>query len=560
MDQVLRNRLLAQATLRETTGGKQEIVEAARVALKEKSMREQAQVLGDGEACGAQQRPEVVAVEKERKTPLVDVLKQQMKLGPIPVAEYMSTVLSHPKHGYYMRQRVFGEKGDFTTAPEISQIFGEMVGVWIMWAWQAAGSPAQVQLIELGPGRGTMMADILRTLSSVAHSRPLIHALSVHMVETSPSLQQVQRQTLSKDSLPQANPVKHDGTGVTIHWHDGLSEIPETEGVPSIIVGQEFLDCLPVRQFRFTDKGWCEKMVDIALPDNPLHFRYVLSPGPTAASKVCLMPQLVPNIPKDPEINTGAEVSPDACSYATEVGLRVMRTKGAALFIDYGHASQPIETMQAALKHAYHDPLSFPGECDVTAHVDFAAVALAILDGASPMRDLIQPPAGLASPEGPAGSAGSAGIAAPSGIAGTGAAGPAGHVAAPPGSGFSPEGLEGLRGPGAGGELPPGEASAMVLGGVGTGVTKASGPKGGLTIHGPISQTAFLHSLGVRDRVMALLSELPDEESADPQAAALTKQYERLCSPEAMGELFKVIAITPADSKFGCAGFPAPVR
>lgn len=159
MDQVLRNRLLAQATLRETTGGKQEIVEAARVALKEKSMREQAQVLGDGEACGAQQRPEVVAVEKERKTPLVDVLKQQMKLGPIPVAEYMSTVLSHPKvscpfnlsmayacksirpyeeknvsyalsfrqHGYYMRQRVFGEKGDFTTAPEISQIFGEMV-------------------------------------------------------------------------------------------------------------------------------------------------------------------------------------------------------------------------------------------------------------------------------------------------------------------------------------------------------------------------------------------------------------------------------------------------
>ena len=304
-------------------------------------------------------------------------------------------------------------------------------------------------------------------------------------------LREAQRKTLSKGSDPFANPVKNDGTGVTIHWHDGLSEVPERkvrparpavahgavsarpprgaperqaadrappQDVPSIMIGQEFLDCMPVRQFRFTEKGWCEKMVDVARPDSPLHFRYVLSPGPTAASKVCLMSELVPNLPTEPELNAGVEVSPDACSYAVEVGRRVLRTQGAALFIDYGHAGAPVETMQAVLKHAFHDPLSLPGEADLTAHVDFAAVKAAVLDYAAALPALAQPPPGLADPAGPTPEdAAAAGAAARAALAANAEAGRA-------------------DGAGAGGE-------------------------GGLLVHGPVSQTAFLHALGVRDRV-----------------------------------------------------------
>ena len=155
---------------------------------------------------------------------------------------------------------------------------------------QTLGSPKRVQLIELGPGRGTMMADMLR---ASARFRPFLDALSVHMVDSSEQLQEIQRKRLSSGSKKTERTVKHDGTGVTVHWHQALSEVPTAKGAPSIIVAQEFLDCMPVRQFVKTEKGWCEKMVDVAPPDSPHHFAFVLSPGPTAAAKVSCCDELL---------------------------------------------------------------------------------------------------------------------------------------------------------------------------------------------------------------------------------------------------------------------------
>jgi NADH dehydrogenase [ubiquinone] 1 alpha subcomplex assembly factor 7 len=161
----------------------------------------------------------------EPETPLLKILKDRMRMGPMPVSEYMKLALMHPEHGYYTSKGfggIFGQRGDFTTAPEISQMFGEIIAVWVVWTWQSLGSPQKVQLIELGPGRGTMMADMLR---ASARFRPFLDALSVHMVEGSEQLQEVQRKRLSSGSKKKERTVKHDGTGVNIHWHATLSEV-----------------------------------------------------------------------------------------------------------------------------------------------------------------------------------------------------------------------------------------------------------------------------------------------------------------------------------------------
>lgn len=284
--------------------------------------------------------------------------------GPIPVDRYMALALGHPRHGYYMTRDPFGAGGDFVTAPEISQVFGELVGVWAAEAWAAMGRPAAVRLVELGPGRGTLMADLLRA----ARSLPAFHAaLSVHMVETSPHLAARQRQALAAAGVPAA-------------WHRDLAEVPAG---PTILIANEFLDALPVRQFIMTERGWRERV--IGLSGGSLAFGLAADPVP---------PALVPERLRAAEPGAACEIRP--AQDALAAGLAARNAPLAGLFVDYGHiGSAHGETLQAVKDHRFVDPLTEPGEADLTAHVDFEAFGDAVraagLAAAPPVtqRDLL---------------------------------------------------------------------------------------------------------------------------------------------------------------------------
>ncbi|MGF1445768.1 MAG: class I SAM-dependent methyltransferase [Pikeienuella sp.] len=256
--------------------------------------------------------------------------------GPISVAEYMSLCLSHPEHGYYTTRDPFGRGGDFVTAPEISQMFGEMVGVWLATVWVGAGRPNPVRLVELGPGRGTMMADALRA----ARGAGLADAADLWLVETSPVLRAAQ-----EERLPDAS------------WAARLAEVPEG---PMLLVANEFFDALPVRQFLASPQGWRERLVGLA--DGALAFGLSAPlPGPAPAEG-------------------WAEVSPLAEAVLGEIAQRLLSRGGAALVIDYGYGAAdrpPGPTLQAVCDHAKADPLSAPGKADLTWLPDFARLAAA---------------------------------------------------------------------------------------------------------------------------------------------------------------------------------------
>jgi NADH dehydrogenase [ubiquinone] 1 alpha subcomplex assembly factor 7 len=265
--------------------------------------------------------------------------------GPISVERYMALCLGHPRHGYYMTRDPFGREGDFTTAPEISQMFGELLGLWVAEAWSAMGRPAHFALVELGPGRGTLMADALRALRIVPECRA---ALSVHLVETSPMLRDVQRTTLSALSAD-----------VRLAWNDTFADVPSG---PAIVLANEFLDALPVRQFVRTETGWHERMVGLA--EDRLAFGLFAEP-----ERSLVLPGRVGDL---------VEIGEAAQAVTRHIAGRLASDGGAALFIDYGHARSGFgETLQAVRRHAFVDPLAEPGEADLTVHVDFAAVARA---------------------------------------------------------------------------------------------------------------------------------------------------------------------------------------
>lgn len=285
-----------------------------------------------------------------RDTPLGRRLARLIaEAGPITVADYMAHCLGDPEHGYYLTREPFGPAGDFVTAPEISQMFGELVGAWLAEAWHAAGRPSPVRLVELGPGRGTLAADVARTLALLPD---LVAATTLHLVETSPRLRDVQARTLA-------------AAPVAVDWHDGLDAVPSGF---TLAVANEFFDALPVRQFVRTPEAWRERVVGLG-PDGGLAFG--LGPGALAA---CELP------PRLREAPPGAilEVSPASVAVMQTLAGRIARHGGAALAIDYGHAESGIgETLQAVARHAFADPLAAPGEADLTAHVDFAALARA---------------------------------------------------------------------------------------------------------------------------------------------------------------------------------------
>jgi NADH dehydrogenase [ubiquinone] 1 alpha subcomplex assembly factor 7 len=269
--------------------------------------------------------------------------------GPMPVAEYMALCLADPAHGYYTTRDPLGLRGDFITAPEVSQMFGEMIGLWLAATWKQMGAPENLRLIELGPGRGTMMKDALRAAKVMPD---FLKAVVIHLVEISPALQAQQQRTLEPLSMP-------------MFWHPALIDVPPG---PALILANEFFDALPVHQAVKTEHGWHERQIEI---DSAGRLAFTIAPDPIPQFDRLLPPPLR-NAPDASIFEWRAD------NVALELGQRLTRDGGAALVIDYGHAQSAIgDTLQAVGRHAIADPLSTPGSIDLTAHVDFQALAKA---------------------------------------------------------------------------------------------------------------------------------------------------------------------------------------
>ena len=276
-------------------------------------------------------------------------LKQRLRSeGPISVADYMSACLADPAAGYYRTGDPIGAEGDFITAPEVSQIFGELIGLWCAEMWRDMGAPEVVHFVELGPGRGTAMADMLRA----AHVLPAFRqALSVHLVECSATLRARQAERLAD-------------LGVLIAWHEDLSDVPQG---PTLLLANEFFDALPIRQFLRRGDDWLERYVELG-PDEDL--RFTERPARDAA---CSIPGALEGTAGEGAI---FEVRPEAPSVVADLAERATDHPLAALVIDYGHVTPGLgDTLQALRVHTFHDPLDAPGQADLTAHVDFAALA-----------------------------------------------------------------------------------------------------------------------------------------------------------------------------------------
>ena len=259
--------------------------------------------------------------------------------GPISVAQYMTACLHDPEGGYYATRPALGADGDFITAPLISQMFGELIGVWAAAAWQLMGGPPRLRLVELGPGEGALMNDLLR---AARLADGFLEAADTWLVEVSPPLRDAQRERL----------------GERVRWAETLDDVPG--GAPLILIANELLDCLPARQFVRTAVGWAEQVVGL---DAQGRLAFGLAATPAGA--------LLPDAPQ------GAVFEQSAAQTAlgAALGRRVVADGGAALLIDYGRARPGFgDTLQAIRRHEKVDPLACPGEADLTVHADFPAV------------------------------------------------------------------------------------------------------------------------------------------------------------------------------------------
>ncbi len=355
---------------------------------------------------------------------LEDLLRRQIAAhGPISIADFMGLALTHPQHGYYSTRDPFGTDGDFITAPEVSQMFGELIGLWAAQTWIERNRPTPVTLMELGPGRGTLMSDALRALAVVPDLRA---ALTVRLVETSPALRQRQTATLQ------------DIDDIALEWHASAASALEATNGFVLILANEFFDALPIRQFVRGQKGWHERMVGLGEDDT---LTFVVAPDPVPLSVIDDENPL-----PDGTIREWGRASEQTLLTIAE-DLKGRPEGGAILIVDYGHThSGPGETLQAVRQHAHHPVLEAPGTADLTAHVDF--------------ETLIR-------------TAQSAGAAA----------------------------------------------------------------------HGPVTQGAFLQALGIETRAAALTQGATPE-----QQEAIGSALTRLTHPDAMGTLFKVLAISDPEA------------
>jgi SAM-dependent MidA family methyltransferase len=274
--------------------------------------------------------------------------------GPVPLVEVMAEVAE----AYYGRGDVFGRGGDFITAPEISQVFGELIGLWCAVVWDRMGHPADFRLVECGPGRGTLMADLLRATARVPG---FAAAADVHLIERSEALRAKQRAAV---------------THGRVTWHSDIRDVPPG---PMILVANEFADALPIQQFVRADDGWHERCVGLKGDD------FVFVDGLVCA----------PNIPKNiTSVSNGSifERNDAACDWMRIVARRIALNGGAALVIDYGHVASALgDTLQAVKEHRFHSVLSDLGAADLTAHVDFEALADAARgDGAMVLGPVLQ--------------------------------------------------------------------------------------------------------------------------------------------------------------------------
>ncbi|HMO09307.1 MAG TPA: SAM-dependent methyltransferase [Paracoccaceae bacterium] len=276
-------------------------------------------------------------------TPLAALLAARIAaVGPIGLDTYMAECLTHPLHGYYTARDPLGAAGDFTTAPEISQMFGELLGLALAQAWLDQGAPAPFALAETGPGRGTLMADVWRATARV----PGFHAAArLCLIEVSPPLRAVQAARLA-EALPR--------------WFDRPDDLPE---LPLFLVANEFFDALPIRQFQHTPEGWRERVVGLRDGAPALG----LSPP-----LPCPDPRFAADLP-----GTVVELCPGLPGFCAPLAARIAAHGGAAIVVDYGGWRSKGDTLQAVAGHAFADPLAAPGQADLTAHVDFEALALA---------------------------------------------------------------------------------------------------------------------------------------------------------------------------------------
>ena len=272
-------------------------------------------------------------------TPLTKILREKIeKHGPLTVHDYMEMALSHPEYGYYTRQNPFGKSGDFVTAPEVSQMFGELVGLWCIDIWSKLGAPAKFNLVELGPGAGTLMVDALRSGALVPE---FIKAAQVHLVETSEQLKIRQKAAITHPS---------------VFWH---SDFPDLDTDPTIVIANEFFDALPIHQYEALAGQWYERCIDWEQG----HFTFSLSDKPAK--------KLQP--PPDTKATHILEICPLGIDSVNKTCRFLQKSGGAALIIDYGSSEAVYgDSFQAVRDHTSQNPLEDPGLSDLTAHVKFA--------------------------------------------------------------------------------------------------------------------------------------------------------------------------------------------
>lgn len=350
---------------------------------------------------------------------LSDILVQMIKTtGPLSLSGYMKTCLTHPEFGYYTTRDPLGLKsaGDFVTSPEISQMFGEMIGVWFFTIYLTQNQPQNLQFIEFGPGKGTLMYDTLRSFNRLLKDPKVKEATNVILVEASPLLRQQQFELLcgaQSELKESADGIGYAGKtiwGNTIRWVDTEKDIDLLghSDKTNFIVCHEFFDALPIKQFEKTDEGWRECLVDYAVPgsesaakkapdskfslpnqavikssdldkqqkDNDIKFHVTIAPKKTTAS------YLPKNSPRHDSLPVGlrVEISPETLSYAKKIQEIITsntQSTGAALLIDYGPADTiPINTFRGIKNHKIVSPFENPGTVDLSADVDFQGIKL----------------------------------------------------------------------------------------------------------------------------------------------------------------------------------------
>ncbi|KAK8865615.1 hypothetical protein IAR55_000759 [Kwoniella newhampshirensis] len=336
------------------------------------------------------------SIPSSKQNELSRIIRDTIKAtGPIPVSRYMQFCLSHPIHGYYSKGDVFGQKGDFITSPEISQIFGELVAIWFLTRWMEADSPTRVRIVELGPGRGTLMDDILRTLFNFPGIAASIR--SVHLVENSEAMRVVQSDKLSS---------RVEGKDVKLNWYTGVNEIPESPDEYTLFVAHEFFDAMPINVFEKTDMGWREVQVDndsafsSGLPTASSSSGLRLSISRTATPLSTILPSTSPRFANLP-VGSRIEIAQDSWKIMRHVGQLLSGTSsdgkgkgkgkgGCGLVVDYGADRAFRSSFRAFQNHKLVDTFDDPGDADLTANVDFAYLRESLTGTATPLGPIPQ--------------------------------------------------------------------------------------------------------------------------------------------------------------------------